>query len=67
LWASALRLAGVDLTLSPVADTVLTDIVKDNPVVGKTDRSLGTEPKAVSLKVDQIVKAITNQEVIAGA
>ena len=65
LWASALHLAGVDLTLSPVADTVLTDIVEDNPVVGKTDRALGTEPKAVSLKVDQIVKAITNQEVIA--
>lgn len=64
-WANALHLAGIDLTLSPVADTVLTDMVDDNPVVGSTDRSLGADPQVVALKVDQIVKAIQDQEVMA--
>ena len=64
-WANALHLAGVDLTLSPVADAVLTDSVNDNPVVGSTSRSLGTDPQAIALKVDQIVKAIQGQDVMA--
>lgn len=64
-WANALHLAGVDLTLSPVADTVLTDPVDDNPVVGSTNRSLGTDPQVIAVKVDQIVKAIQGQDVMA--
>ncbi len=64
-WADALHLAGIDLTLSPVADTLLTDGVDDNPAVGSTGRALGLDPQVVAMKVDQIVKAIQGQEVMA--
>lgn len=64
-WADALHLAGVDLTLGPVADTVLTEDTDDNPIVGSTDRAYGDDPNLVAPRVDQVVKAIESQDVMA--
>jgi beta-N-acetylhexosaminidase len=58
VWASQLVDAGVTLDLAPVADTVATQDVHDNPPIGRYDRQYGSDPSVVAQKVSVVVSAM---------
>jgi len=47
-WAAGLAVAGVNLDLAPVADTVPAGFARRNPPIGALDRQFGSSPERVA-------------------
>jgi beta-N-acetylhexosaminidase len=58
VWANQMVDAGLTLDLAPVADTVATQDVDDNPPIGRYDRQYGSDPSIVAQKVSVVVSAM---------
>ena len=63
--AQELRVAGVNVNLAPVADTVPPTMTETNAPIGKYRREFGTDPETVSAAVPPIVSALQNGGVVA--
>ncbi|MBK7611688.1 MAG: glycoside hydrolase family 3 protein [Actinomycetales bacterium] len=63
--AQELRVAGVNVNLAPVADTVPPTMTETNAPIGKYRREFGTDPAVVAAAVPPVVSALQNGGVVA--
>lgn len=57
-WGTQLKAAGVDSSMSPVADVVPPEIGKANEPIAATNRGYGSDPDEVADKVVAVVKGL---------
>lgn len=66
-WGRALRSAGVNVNLAPVADVLSPALGKDSAPLGRFDRAFGATPREVATHVAAFVKGMKSEGVATTA